>query len=489
MSTTYELVDPNTVVIGDNVRLDPRLDDDQEFVASIKERGVIEPAVLYRGEGGVLTVFYGQRRTLAARMTGQPLPAVIHDDPPAEADRLVDQYVENEHRAALSNSERIGAIQQMTLAGLSDHQIAKKTATPKNVVKAARTVAQAPAMAEYADHLTLDQAAALVEFEDDAEAVEVLLNAAQEGRFEHAAQRIRNDQEDKAARAAFVAELAARGVPVIDEPSWQDPMVAFLRRLKDTEGNSITADAHASCPGHAAVLEVSVMNKNRVDDSDVTLHRSGQDPYWDDEVEEDDNQVYALRAQYVCTDFATHGHVDWWNQSSTPSRKRADDMSEDEREAARLERRNVIESNKAWKAATQVRRDWIASFATRKSAPDGAEAYLARVIVGGWGHESAGHDTLTLAGFPGRSDAAIWTLAHEQRQAAAEATTTASPKRALQIGLAVAVAMWEERTHPNTWRSPSSHDLDTLACLKNWGYATSEIEDRMLAAAQGSPNT
>lgn len=45
--------------------------------------------------------------------------------------------------------------------------------------------------------------------------------------------------------------------------------------------------------------------------------------------------------------------------------------------------------------------------------------------------------------------------------------------------------MWEERTQPQTWRSPTSQDLLTLARLKDWGYPTSEIEDRVLAVAEG----
>jgi hypothetical protein len=42
--------------------------------------------------------------------------------------------------------------------------------------------------------------------------------------------------------------------------------------------------------------------------------------------------------------------------------------------------------------------------------------------------------------------------------------------------------VWEEHTHPHTWRTPTSHDLDTLARLKEWGYPTSELEDRMLTS-------
>ena len=189
---------------------------------------------------------------------------------------------------------------------------------------------------------------------------------------------------------------------------------------------------------------------------------------------------------YVCTDAAAHGHLDRWAASGTgngPERKRAADMTDDEREAAKAERRNVIESNKAWKAATTVRRDWLThTFAHRKTAPAGAETYLARVVTEGWGHERA-----TTDAHPGRVpgprqrrpvDRSRRAAPRRHRRAAA-----ATPKRALQIGLAVAVAMWETRTHPNTWRAADEQTVLTLTRLQEWGYPISDIEQRILTEA------
>lgn len=487
MTQTFEQVNPADVAIGDNVRLDPKMD--KEFIASIRERGVLDPVLLYRADDGTLTVLAGQRRTLAAQQTERPtIPALVEDAPPAEVDRLVDQYVENEHRAALSNSERIGAIEQMALAGLSDHQIAKRTATPKATVKAARTAAQAPALREYADQLTLDQAATLAEFEDDSEAVEALLDAAQQGRFEHLVQRLRDDREEAAKRADFAAYLAEQGVTVIERPTHGDPSIRSLSRLADANGDDLTPDNHAACPGHAAYIGTE-WRQPTADDTVVTEDEDDEDDFaYDDEDGEESGStwqppVQVLVAQHVCTDYAAHGHVDRWAGTRTgeTTKKRAADMTDAERETAKAERRNVIDSNKAWKAATQVRRNWLAGFAQRKTAPAGAEAYLARVMVGGWHFQTPDHETLALAGFTGRDAADVWNVAAEQRQAAADAVATATPKRALQIALAVTLSLWEHSTHPNTWRNHTSHDLDTLAHLKQWGYPTSEIEDRMLA--------
>ena len=159
-------------------------------------------------------------------------------------------------------------------------------------------------------------------------------------------------------------------------------------------------------------------------------------------------------------------------------------MTDDEREAAKAERRNVIESNKAWKAATTVRRDWLTTtFAHRKTPPAGAEAYLARVVTEGWGHERATSDALTLAGFPAPGNVDPCTAVAEQRHAVTDALGAATPKRALQIGLAVAVAMWETRTHPNTWRADDEQTVLTLTRLQEWGYPLSDIEQRILTEA------
>ncbi len=65
-----------------------------------------------------------------------------------------------------------------------------------------------------------------------------------------------------------------------------------------------------------------------------------------------------LAAGYVYTDPAAHGHLDRWTATGSSNgreRKRAADMTDNEREAAKAERRNVIESTKAWKAMSGCR--------------------------------------------------------------------------------------------------------------------------------------
>src|SRR5689334_16725049 len=65
---TLEHLDPHTLIVDTNIRDDAHLD--PEFVASIKEHGVLIPIAAVRGDDGQTVVRMGQRRTLAARQAG-----------------------------------------------------------------------------------------------------------------------------------------------------------------------------------------------------------------------------------------------------------------------------------------------------------------------------------------------------------------------------------------------------------------------------------
>src|SRR6266700_4472357 len=94
-----EHVDPASLLIDINVRTDTSLDKD--FLASIRDLGVLVPIVAVRTEHGSLRVRYGHRRTLAAveaRRGSVPVIVANGDDADAAA-RIVSQWHENEHRA------------------------------------------------------------------------------------------------------------------------------------------------------------------------------------------------------------------------------------------------------------------------------------------------------------------------------------------------------------------------------------------------------
>ena len=63
-----EQLDPRTLLLDGNIRSEADLDED--FVASIRQRGVVQPIVAVQTEQGV-QVRYGQRRTLAVICTSR----------------------------------------------------------------------------------------------------------------------------------------------------------------------------------------------------------------------------------------------------------------------------------------------------------------------------------------------------------------------------------------------------------------------------------
>lgn len=164
----------------------------------------------------------GQRRTLAAREAGVatiPVYVVIAAGGDV-AGRIVEQLVENERREALTNADRVAAWQQLTLEGLTVAALAKRTGSRRKQVTAGIAVAASSSgTALLGDGvLSLDQAAALVEFEDEPGLLADLTAIAAEDPdyLPVAMQRARNDRATAAAiRDAQTAE-AARGYRILD---------------------------------------------------------------------------------------------------------------------------------------------------------------------------------------------------------------------------------------------------------------------------------
>ena len=110
-------VDPRTLLIDVNIRLDARLDKD--FTNSIKDLGVLVPIAVVRTAEGGLRVRFGHRRTLAAIEAGlEAVPVeVIGDegsDDAAQVLRIVTQHAENAHRAGLTTAELSGIASDAT---------------------------------------------------------------------------------------------------------------------------------------------------------------------------------------------------------------------------------------------------------------------------------------------------------------------------------------------------------------------------------------
>jgi len=168
---TLEQVDPSTLLVDGNVRSDAALD--KAFIGSIRDLGVLVPIVAVRTANGELRVRYGQRRTLAAVQAARAsVPVIVAGEDDADdaddAARIVSQWHENEHRTGLSTSDKVAAVEQLSLLGLSAAQIVRQTRSRKGDVDqalAAAGSALAKGATERYDFLTLDQAAAVAEFD------------------------------------------------------------------------------------------------------------------------------------------------------------------------------------------------------------------------------------------------------------------------------------------------------------------------------------
>jgi ParB family transcriptional regulator, chromosome partitioning protein len=132
-------VDPKSLIIGANVRLDPRTDKD--FIQSVRERGVLQAVTAYRDDEDGLVVLFGQRRTLAAVTTGGPTIPVMVVAQPVGRDRVIDQIRENDRRAGLLVSERVAAYEQLAAFGMSAGQIGKQLGTRRAEVERGLAVA------------------------------------------------------------------------------------------------------------------------------------------------------------------------------------------------------------------------------------------------------------------------------------------------------------------------------------------------------------
>ncbi len=214
-----EYLDPNTLIIEENVR--PSADLNRDFVQSIRANGVLTPVRARRDAEGRVLVRAGQRRTLAAREVGLATIAVhIIDGDEATAERIVQQLVENDQRLALTDADRTVAFKQLEFGALTPAAISKRTGTKTATVKTTLQVANTPAAADAmtAHQLTLDQAAGLVELDDDEETRAALIKTAVTvpAQFEHELQRAR---DERARREALQAAIFGRAFRVTSDAS------------------------------------------------------------------------------------------------------------------------------------------------------------------------------------------------------------------------------------------------------------------------------
>jgi ParB family chromosome partitioning protein len=479
--------DPAELVLEVNTRTEVHLD--PHFCASVRDRGVREPISVYRrndSDGdGVLVVRKGQRRTLAALKAGlarvrvliepQPSTADIDTEPERarrthDAERIIDQLTENQHRADISDAEQVTAHQQLLGLGMSAAQIARTTRTPAKRVRQTTAVAGSARAIEVGARYDLDlvQMSVIAEFSDDDDAVAQLTETALQRphQLAHAAQRLRDTRAERALCAELEDQLREDGVTVLGRDDARHDTAMTLARLRpsgdDPSGTELTEEAHRDCPGHAATVTVRF----------------------------DFDQGKTAHTLWVCTDPATHGHAERYDRPSsqkpaTPAGETDEQRQarEDrERETAREARRTVIANNKAWESAQVVRRDWLRELFARKAAPKGAAIFVAAEFAQG-AHdlrramESGNALASTLLGL---GDAGGYGYYSGRPNPIAEAARSGSAARATMLALALVLAAYEDGTTRDSWRNPTPATRRYFAQLRDWGYALADVEQLVL---------
>lgn len=428
---TLELLDPRALTIDVNVRKDAALT--PEFIASIREHGVIEPVIGHRKDNGdgttTVHVLMGQRRTRGAVEAGTELIPVMVVASPEDAERITVQVVENVQRTGLTDADEADAFHQLSLLGVSAAQIAKKTGRAKTTVEGALKARKSTTgEAALAKGRTIEEALVLVEFAADEDATEHLetVLAEEPEMLVHAAQQLRDDRAHKAARAALVAELEAAGTPIVEDASWGY---------------------------HSTDENVRVGELLRADGTTAT--------------NEDANAVYidgALTIIPVVTGWKALGFkLRYTSGSSAPSGPMTDEQ--------KAERKTLIANNKAMQSATVVRREFVRTLLAKKQAPKGWQYFTVHALT---------HHSEVASGYEGDVAATMAGAKVEGKETWGwnplrdhVAKTTTRPEVPL---IALVCAGYERTIAKNSWRSPACSHLAYLTQLVAWGDTPSEVE-------------
>jgi len=432
-----EMLNPATLTVDVNVRKDAALTPD--FIASIKEHGVMEPVIAHRKEDGIVHVLMGQRRTRAAVEAGLDRIPVMITDSPEEAERIVTQVVENIQRAELTEADEADAYHQLSLIGVSAAAIAKKTGRTKTTVESALKAKSSDAgAAALGKGWSIEEALIMAEFEGNQEATEELESVIMDepDQLLHVAQLLRDRRESAAALTALIEELEAQGKAIVEDA------------------------------GHYADEEnLYVSAANRADGEPAT---------------DEDANAYVISTDYRGQHNAKPVITGWKELGFTPRYERYDGGGTQAQkgpmtEEQKAERKTLIENNKAMVSATTVRREFVRSLLARKQAPKGWQYFTVHAIT---------HHSETASGYDGKVAAEMVGAKVEESNAWAwnplrdhVAKTTARPEFAL---IALVCAGYEKTIAKDSWRSPSQTNRDYLNQLTVWGYTASEVEQIIL---------
>lgn len=466
-----EHLDPNEIEVEINVRTEASLT--KQFIASIKEQGVLVPVVAVR-EDGKVKVRAGQRRTLAAREAGlTSIPVYIANTDLDTATRLSQQIVENDHRMSLTSADRVKGIQQMLDTGMSMTKVAKRLSVSSERVKQSKAVSASEAAMSALDSgaVTLGEAAAIAEFEDDDAVVDRLMRAVGRNYFEHEVERARRDRIAAAEREKAAAPWREKGFAVLSINEAIAAEMVPLHALLTTDGNAADESAVKN-PGNWAItlsdeavftdMDGNPVNESLIDwstESDPEAKAEEGMLHCDSVVE----KIEWVPSSYFCVNLEAEGLTasGWYGTdvSRTPDLT-SDDLERKAEEKA--ERRRLIALNKAGDAAMSVRRKFVTELLQRKTSPKGTATFIAeRLVADPYLLQRGGDVASELLGADIRSG---------------ELLDHVTDARAEVVLLGVTLGSLELLTPRDAWRGPGPVQAAYLSFLAANGYGLSAVE-------------
>lgn len=494
-STTQdlELVHANPVDLVLDVNVRTIIDLDAEFLNSIREHGVLQPPTGWRDKEGVIFIEIGQRRSLAAAQLKLPtIPVIVKPRVDVEAEKLLTQLVENDRRQGLRDSEHAAAYQQLTLFGLKPDDIAKRTGTKRDTVRAAvKILKERPeALEVMKEHpVTLDVAAQLLEFEAHPDLLEQIsaVIAVEPGKLAHEIAAARHEVEKRLLRDTEIAQLVSEGVRYLSDDDLPSP--ADWEALADLE--------EVFVPGESNTRPLS---------AEEALPRGGLSAtlYWGQDWVSGTGWVWGWKREYYVTEPRSHGYVpsDEFEEQEYADERTPEEVAEAERreqEAQRI-RDEKAEQDRLWVLAALVRREWVRDtlLHPQRKLPAGAGMVVLDIYLGDGGgaldrvdnYADAAEAAAGLLGVVG--DAAkvptpgFW----------AEASKLAKLQvfRDLAQGLGhervlLALALGRAETHLDRRPASSSYSEQAqwfkyLRLLESWGYTLATVEQELVDTHQ-----
>jgi ParB family chromosome partitioning protein len=445
-----------------NVRRD--LDLNPGFMASVQENGVLVPLRITTGADGTFCIIDGHRRLAAAIQAGlTEVPADLADHRAGdEPGQYLDMWTAHRHRNPLTPIEEADALFAAREAGATKARIRKSTGLKPPEINAALAAARLSddtrATVEAMPYeLSLEDLAVIAEFEGDPDATGKLIDTARwGGPLEHQAERLRQQRAEQAEHERLCRELEDAGISITSALPPRGQLLTVLRH----DGEDLTADSHAGCPARGVFFR-------------------SYDP---------------ITPIHYCADPDAHGHTFRHDTDASSSPAVSADTpgpaGEPDPSPPDAARRLVIQGNKAWKAAAQVRKRWLATnLFPRRTAPREAAQFVARQLLTMPDPLRSGlataHDRGLFAEITGQP-ADRW----------AEACDTAAAARLPLVMLAPIATAYEqamtEGEGKNTWRPdryspcPRNEAGRYLAFLASLGYQLSDIEQ---AVADDAPYT